>query len=159
MKISIKDKIFGQENYECNVYIDGVKQDVGSGRYKEFYCSKSSEVKIEYINNILKEKQIGIIGLFYWIISIIGGSTEPHPFGLPFDAVLRIACVEDKDIVIEVNDDWKNTPFQIEGNCVVLENVCISSKSDKKKWILLDVLPLFLITLFIFVIVYFAIQV
>ena len=64
---------------------------------------------------------------------------------------------QDKDIVIEVNDDWKNTPFQIKGNCVVLENVCISSKSDKKKWILLDVLPLFLITLFIFVIVYFAI--
>ena len=32
MKISIKDKIFGQGNYECNVYIDGVKQDVGSGR-------------------------------------------------------------------------------------------------------------------------------
>ena len=117
------------------------------------HANLNSEVKIEYINKILKEKQIGISGLFYWIISIFGGSTEQHPFGLPFDAVLRMTCIDDKDIVIEVNDDWKNTPFQIKGKCDVWENVCISSKGYKNKWVLLEVLPLF-----IFVIFYLAMQ-
>lgn len=39
MKVIIKDRKLGQENYECNVYIDGEKQDITTGRNKEINCS------------------------------------------------------------------------------------------------------------------------
>lgn len=158
MKIIFKDRKFGQENYECDVYIDGVKQDTSGGRNKEINCQKAYEVKIEYKNNILKEKKIVIMGLFYWIISVIGGSNEPHPFGLPFDAVLELKCNDDKDIVIETNAAWKKTPFQVKGNCCVTENCFISPKEYKTKWFLLEVLPISILILFVFLIVFLGIQ-
>lgn len=158
MKIIIKDRKFGQENYECKVYIDGEKQDTSGGRNKEINCQKACEVKIEYINKVIKEKYIAIMGLFYWIISVVGGSNEQHPFGLPFDAVLKLKCNDDKDIVIETNAVWKEKPFQIKGNCSVIENFFISPKEYKTKWFLLEVLPISILMLFIFLIFFLGLQ-
>ena len=64
MKIIIKDRKFGQENYECNVYIDGEKQDTSGGRNKEINCEKACEVKIEYINKILNKEIELVKGIF-----------------------------------------------------------------------------------------------
>lgn len=158
MKIIIKDRKYEQENYECNVYIDGEKQDTSGGINKEINCQKACEVKIEYINKILKEKNVAVLGVFYWVISVLTGTNSPHPFGLPFNSVLRIKCIDDKDIIIEVNDVWKKTPFQIKGNCSVIENFFISPKGYKKKWFFLEVLPISILMLFVFLIFFLGLK-
>lgn len=152
MKITIKDRKFGQENYECNVFIDGVKQEGGHGRHKEITCSESCEVRIEYINKTLREKHIALMGLFYWIVSLLGGSNEPHPFGIPYNAFLVIRCSGDKDIIIETNAIWRKEPFRIIGECEVEANVFTSAKGYKKKWFFLEVIPLSLLMVLIFMI-------
>ena len=158
MKITIKDKKYEQENYECIIYVDGKKQDIGRAGSKEINCEKMSEVKIEYINKILKEKNVAVLGVFYWVLSVLTGTNSPHPFGLPFNSVLRIKCIDDKDIIIEVNDDWKKTPFQIKGNCSIIENYFISPKGYKKKWLFLEVLPIFILMSLVFLLFFLVLE-
>ena len=77
MKVIIKDRKLGQENYECNVYIDGEKQDITTGRNKEINCSyfyhilfRTSRISKEFR---IQERLYSIFKMLFWgAVSITG---------------------------------------------------------------------------------------
>ena len=122
------------------------------------YQAYSPTLLVGKLSKILKEKNVAVLGVFYWVISVLTGTNSPHPFGLPFNSVLRIKCIDDKDIIIEVNEDWKKTPFQIKGNCSIIENYFISPKGYKKKWLFLEVLPIFILMSLVFLLFFLVLE-
>ena len=143
MKIFLKDHNLDEENYRYNVHINGENcNDVikKNKKFIEIQCPENSFVEIEICNWIFQEKKANIYILFYWILSLITGTGEENPFGLPFNALLKIKDVGKEDIFLEVNSVWKKEAFNVE------ENKFFSPKGSKKKWFLYTSLPSLLLS-------------
>lgn len=156
MKLFLENKIYEKENYRCNVWIDDREAENYELNRKEILAieiPQGSDVKIEIQNIFLKSNKKGFFILFYWVISILGGYGEQMPFGLPFNALLRIQNVNKDSIHIQTNSIRRKKAFEIKTDCDVLENRFVAPKGYKKSWLFGYALPIFLLIFAILLVV------
>lgn len=158
MRIFIKDKKLGNENYQYNVWINEKKTDkiTSNKNMIQVECPTNSTVKIRVENILFEAKQSYLLFLLYWFLSCISGSGEQDPFGKPFNARIDIADTGENDIFLEVNSIWCKEAFLVQGNCDVSENSLFSPLGYKKKWFWGFAMPvsiLILLILFMFIVV------
>lgn len=154
MRIIIKDKEMGTDNYDCNIYIDGYKKVLQQNRKEDMVveCPNECSIVVEYKNIALEGKYIEWFGLFYWILVLITGTNEPHPFGLPFDAILKLHCKGQDNIIIKMNKISNKTAFSVLGDCEIVTNHFITREGYKRKWFLLEAIPLAIMIFLLFMI-------
>ncbi len=150
MKIFLKDKKLGSENYQYNVWINEKKVDTCKMEHGGLVCVECPEgcdVRIEVENILFRDKKIYLLFVFYWIVSFFSGCSECSPFGYPFNAIIKINNVGKKDIFLETNSIWKKNAFKINTNCSVAQNNFYSPKGYKRKWLLGFAVPVLVLIL------------
>lgn len=155
MFLFITDKILGNENYQCSVWING-RQSTNIKQIKKNQikvpCSGDCEIKVEYKNIFFEEKYAAYLCFLYWILAIVSGTAEPNPFGKPFNYVICISVFKDENIYLTTNPLWKKTAFEVSGDCKILKNSLDSPRGYKKKWFWGFAFPVAILIFIIFLI-------
>lgn len=152
----LENKKYNNENYICNVWIDDRAAEIYELNGKDklmIEIPQGSDVKIEIQNKFFKSNKKGIFMLFYWLLSILTGSGEEMPFGMPFHALLRIENVNQENISIQTNSVIRKEAFLVKSDCNVMENRFAAPKGYKGSWFFGYALPIFLLILAILLVI------
>mgnify|MGYP006390654787 CR=1 FL=1 len=109
--------------------------------------AQGSSVKIEIQNKTLEGQKKSLFMILYWVLALLGGYGEYLPFGLPFNALLRIENVDKEDIYVQTNSYKMKNAFSIKTKCNIVENRFVSPKGYKRTWFLGYVMPVSLLVL------------
>lgn len=153
MKLTIINREW-EENYRCSVYIDRKKVNLKKKSEDSEICfDEAGEIKIKYSNYILESKAFLVWGTLYWVLAFICG-IEPHPFGLPVDAelILDINENDDDNITIKTNPIDNKEPFTINGVCGIVKNCFIIKEKSKRRWIILEIVPISILICLLFMV-------
>ena len=143
MTIEISDKVFGSNNYEYEILINGKKNDFNINDKREiiFDTDKNDIVEIRARNIVFSCRWGWILTLLYWILALLTGSGEREPFGKPFDAYIKFKS-NSKYIKLQANKIWNKEAFDIIcGEVIVEKNEFASSKKYIMRWCWAIVIP------------------
>lgn len=153
MKLIVKDKKFGNENYQYHVWVNEKKVEMHEEKYGNVMwveCPENSNVRIDVENILFREKKVYFLFIFYWVAALLSGYGERSPFGYPFNAVISINIIGRKDLVLEINSIWKKNAFRVSSECEIIQNSFYSPEGYKRKWFLGFALPISMIILVLF---------
>lgn len=160
MNIVLENNHYFNENYKTNVYINGVllaNTSYDSNMRMEFSCSNQSIVEIQISNIVFKGRNFFWCFLLYWLLALVNGLSEKHPFGYPCDMVF-IFEINNKNVNIKTNPFFSDTPFLSDGVCKVKKNDFCFSKKIKKRWIFGEVIPVYIFD-FLFLALFFLVDI
>lgn len=151
IKIYISDEYFGDENYQCRVYVDGQEVDAKCVKKTDTWLldldyATNSIINIKLENIVFREKKAWLFFLFYWFLALFSGG-EQNPFGNPFDAIICIKANGQRKIHLKTNSIKNKEAFSVKTKCEVLENHFYAPKGYKKKWFFGFAFPIALLIL------------
>lgn len=153
MIIEIDDKIFGKDNFEYEIFVNGEKSVYSTNKNGEMSleANENDIIKIRAKNIVFSSKWGWILSLLYWIVALATGSGENNPFGKPFDAYIQFKT-KSSYIKVRANKIWKKKAFEIlSGELTVDRNDFVSTRNYKVRWFIGVVLPVNLLLISIII--------
>lgn len=152
MVIEINDAVFGRDNYEYEILINGNKGQFEISESGQIIIESQEEevVDIRAKNIVFSSRWGWVLTLLYWLLALVTGSGESNPFGKPFDAHIQFKTGS-KYVKLQANKIWKKDAFNIlQGDLDIVRNEFVSTKKYIIHWCLGMVLPVNLLILAIF---------
>lgn len=152
MVIKIEDYEFGSNNFEYEIYVNGLKSSSNANEIGERIIEATGDdVVLIQAKNIVLSSKLGWLFMFFnWILAILTGTGDNNPFGKPFDAYIQFKTGSTY-IELKANKINKIKAFEVlRGKLDIDRNEFVSSGAYKIRWCLGYVLPINLLVVAIF---------
>ena len=152
MVIKIVDFEFGSDNFEYEIYVNGLKNFSNVNEIGERIIDATSEdeILIRAKNIVLSSKWGWLLMFFYWILSFFAGTGDNNPFGKPFDAYIQFRT-SSTYIELKANKVKKIKAFEVlSGKLDIDRNEYVSPSAYKIRWCIGYALPINLMVVAIF---------
>lgn len=152
MVIKIEDYEFGSDNFEFEIYVNGLKSSSNANEMGEriIEATCDDEIVVRARNIVLSSKWSWLFMFFYWILAVLTGTSDNNPFGKPFDAYIQFRT-SSTYIELKANKVKKIKAFEVlSGKLDIDRNEFVSPSAYKIRWCIGYALPINLLIVAIF---------